>query len=158
MDNRQISIAIALVVLGFLAYWLFFPKIHPIKIEEELRGKPIGYGRALEKLTNASDICIVEDVNVRDPVRKNIMMCGVNLASSAPKYGKHIYAYAIEGSKCYRVEGEASIAECLSEIKRKGCFIVLIGSENAYSQESYENMLVIPVGKEISERDCTITT
>ena len=117
----------------------------------------VGYGEVLLMLSNSSSICVVEDVtNTKDPIRKNIMDCGVNFASTIPLTGRAFYIYIIEGRSCYSPEKVSPLEDCLTEIKQKKCFVIFVGSKEKYRIDSYSYLLVVPVGKTLREGECEV--
>lgn len=119
--------------------------------------KQVGYAEALQYLTKSEKICIVEDITgTQDPIRKNIMDCGINFASTLPIYEKNMKIYAVENGKCFSSEGEREIPICSNEIKEQNCFVFFIASNETIKIESYENMLLVPVGEKLKETECMI--
>ena len=115
-----------------------------------------GYAESLGEMTNSTLLCIVEDISkTKDPIRKNIMNCGVNIASTAPLYGKNVSVYAIEDNVCYDKNGRKSINKCYDEIAKSKCFVMYIEKGNEF--DSYSNMMIIGVNETFNEKGCEIS-
>ena len=157
MEKWVIVIAMTILAIYLIYTYVSGSKQVEFNIKQELINKMEkgGYAEALERMSNSTEICIVEKLDkTEDPVRRNIMNCGVNIASTAPSYGKNVSAYAIEGGKCYYTGGEKSIESCYTEIVEKGCFVMYI--EEGSTFESYSNMLIIGVNETFNEKGCEI--
>ncbi len=163
-DTEKWAIVLVLVIIAiYLAYSYYVSNNYQneeneFNIKENLlkNMKKIGYAEALEKMTNSSEICIIEDLKKsNDTIRQNIMNCGINIASTAPKYGKNISAYAIEDNICYNAEGKTSVEECYKEIIEKECFVMYVEEGNQFN--TYENMIDIGVNETFNEKGCEIS-
>ncbi len=146
-------------IAGFLIYTNLFQTVSIENFKENLASEKAGFVEAFERLSVSPSICIVENVdNVRDPYRRNIFNCGVNLASTAPLFGKEVFAYSLEGELCYYEGGNTSLKECLNQIKEKGCFVFYLEKDDGKGIETYNNMLVMKVGETLREDDCRISS
>lgn len=165
MEKKELLKWIAVLILVFAAAYLLLSfynnKSEDIDIKQQLslEFEKVGYFESLESLSKSKKVCIIEDIEgLVDPVRGNVMNCGIKIASTAPLQGINITAFALENNGCYSANGKKSEQECYSQIIDSGCFVFYIGSDKIHKVDSYSKMIVLPISEELDEQACQITT
>lgn len=146
MDKKSIVV----VVLGVAAIAMFYYAYTTMEVEDSLT--------FLRQRLNASEFnkdflkrncsVIVMDLReVEDPYRKNIVMCGIELAKSMGLMGRETQVMSFDENGCVEEEsGNKTVRECRDMLKKE-CYIFYI-KKGQNTSSVYEGLLIIEEGNE----------
>jgi len=104
-----------------------------------------------EAVEQSPCITIVEELGAND---RNVMQCGVDYAADFGALGKEVHVYAFDTVVCTYEGGQTLAPICLGKVLAEGCPILYISGKRP--SNSYEGLLLVGVGEEYRERECSV--
>jgi hypothetical protein len=153
MDIKDAVVVVGAIALAACLCWYFY--YYPIGKDFFFGRDGVSYSDANSQLQSAASVCLVENISgLVDPIRKNVMDCGIDFASSLGGI-KGVDAYVIEGSECTSLNGVGAIADCAREIHAKGCYIIFIG-KNDTAPKTLNGLVYVPIGESDVNGSCSV--
>ena len=112
-------------------------------------------------LSHSSVVYIVMDISgAPNPLKRNIMQCGVDFSGSIGAY-KKIVPFVVDENNCYSVNGSISIPLCMSQIHNSwsdvGQTPVIIYIHSGNETKYIKNEAIVGVDETYMQGDCSVS-
>ena len=145
--RKYITLLLILLLL-YLVYSIF---IKLQKYDETV--DPAVFARAV---SSSDKLFIIQDLrgSSNNDIRRNILQCGVDFASSIKLVGKNLTIFAFENNTCTSIDGFRSVKECENDVGSSPYIFIKEGQEG--NNLFYKNKLVVNIGKNYTINSCSV--